>query len=709
MQKIFKTYCTLRENGFSASLGIISYFIWATAVPLQTCGQQPPPLEIDIDKTIQALLPVTTEDVDFTDLYETLLQLHTHPLDLNTATRDELSALYILSDTHIKAFLDYRAKLGPLLSLYELQAVPEFDLATIYQLLPFVTVQSRALPLREALKSPTQHFLMLRTSRLLEQQKGFSATDSLSRSLTRYQGNSLYAYLRYRYAQSGSYSLGISFEKDAGEKWWQWAPKRHIFGADFTSFHAQILNRGRFKNIIIGDFQLQAGQGLVFAAGFSLGKGTEVIRAAYRSTLGLKPYTSSIEANYFRGVAATYRIAKQISITTFYSQTRRDASMDESTDTSDELLVSSLLLSGYHRTPAERQKQGIIPERNVGFHALYKTDAQAGQVGVTVLYTDYGYSLQKKDVPYNRFEFTGKKNLVTGLHGDYRWKNFLFFGEAARSLNGGLGGIGGLITGLGKKLDFTMLVRYYAKDFHTLYGNAIAEATRPINEAGSYWGLRYVPNRQWQLSGYYDFFKFPWLKFQINAPSTGHDFLFHLLYKPNKRFNAYSLFHEKHKSRNRTEAQLPMPPVEQTIKRTLAINLEYDVPLKYAVRLRLQYGDFAYENGATSKGVAAVQDVTWRKKKIELSGRLAFFSTNNYESRQYVYEKDVLYAFSIPAYYDTGTRHYLMVRYNWNKNMKIWLRWSQTRYAKLELISSGLNEIAGNKRSEVKMQLWYQF
>jgi hypothetical protein len=96
-------------------------------------------------------------------------------------------------------------------------------------------------------------------------------------------------------------------------------------------------------------------------------------------------------------------------------------------------------------------------------------------------------------------------------------------------------------------------------------------------------------------------------------------------------------------------------------------------------------------------------------QKSSFSGRLAFFKTDDYDSRQYAYEKDMLYAFSIPAYYDTGTRHYLMARYNLTKDLKMWLRWSQTRYAKLDKISSGLNEINGNKRSEIKAQVMYQF
>jgi len=674
-----------------------------------TIAQAPPKQEIDINQFTQNLFPAPSEDADYENLYESLFQLYVNPLDLNSVTSDELAATFILSDIQIKSFFAHREKLGPFISLYELQAIPHFDLATIYKLIPFVTVEPGLPSARETLKNPTQHFLMLRSGKLLEQQKGFSEIDTSSRSTTRYQGKALYGYLRYRYARTGSYSFGVSLEKDSGEKWWEWKPKRQIFGADFSSFHAQIMNRGKLKNLIIGDFQMQAGQGLIMAAGFSLGKGSEVIRTTYRSTLGLRPYTSVLEANFFRGIAATYAFNKHIDITTFISRTRRDASLDNISDDPDGQIISSLLISGYHRTVTERGKHGIIPEQNIGFHALYKMPSQRGQLGLTLLNTSFSSHLKKKDEAYNRFEFEGKQNLTVGLHGDYRWQNFHLFGEGARSQSGGIGALGGFIAGLGKTLDFTLLLRHYDRDFHTFYGNSISEATRPINETGSYWGLRYSKNRRWQFSAFYDSFRFPWLKYQINAPSDGHDFYLHVLWKPNKRFNAYALFHEKHKQHNLPDANLAISPVVTTVRRTAMINVEYEVPLRFSIRTRLQGGDFYYEGNSRSSGLTILQDVTWHFSKLELSARIAFFATDNYDSRQYVYEKDMLYAFSLPAYYDWGTRHYLMARYNLAKQIKLWLRWSQTRYTNLEAISSGLNEIKGKTRSELKAQLMYQF
>jgi len=671
-------------------------------------AQAPPRREIDIQQFVQELFPVPSEDINYNDLFEALFQLYANPRDLNTATRDELAATYILSQSQLDAFIDYRTQLGPLLSLYELQAIPGFDLPTIQRLLPFVTVQTQRLSLRESLQNPTQHFLILRSERLLEQQRGFSEIDTTSRSRTRYAGDPYQVYARYRYSRIGAFSFGFTAEKDAGEVL-AWRPERQVFGGDFTSFHAQIMNRGRLKNLIIGDFQMQAGQGVVMAAGFALGKGTETILTTYRSTLGLRPYTSVLEAGFFRGAAATVNLRKNLDVTLFGSATRRDASLSDGPDGPDGTRVASLLISGLHRTPSERDKQGIIPEKNVGLHALYTFPKQSGKIGLTALYTGFEGSLQRRDLPYNKFEFAGNQNLTVGVHGDYHWRNVHLFGEGARSQSGGLGGVGGLIATLSKALDFTFQLRHYDRDFHTFYGNSISEGSRPINESGAYWGLRYKPNRRWQISGFYDRFRFPWLRFQVNAPSDGNDRLLNVRYTPNKRFTAFALFHEEHKMRNLPDQNIPLPDITTTIRRTAVLQAEYDLPLKFAVRTRLQGGDFSFVGTSRSRGFTVIQDVTWRFSKLELSGRVAYFATDNYDSRQYVYEKDVLYAFSIPAYYDRGTRHYVMLRYAMTRNLRIWLRWSQTRFTNTELISSGLNEIQGNTRSEAKAQVMWSF
>src|SRR5690606_4373626 len=136
----------------------------------------------------------------------------------------------------------------------------------------------------------------------------------------------------------------------------------------------------------------------------------------------------------------------------------------------------------------------------------------------------------------------------------------------------------------------------------------------------------------------------------------------------------------------------PNLPLVTSVRRVAIVNLEWDRPLKYQLRTRIQGGDFRYLGASPSRGFACVQDVTWRLRPVEISARIALFGTDSYDSRQYVFEKDVLYAFSLPSYYNLGTRHYLMVRYALTRQLRLWLRWAQTRYTDSDSIGSGLDE-----------------
>ncbi|WP_317171758.1 ComEA family DNA-binding protein [Spirosoma validum] len=115
----------------------------------------------DISRSIQDLFPVQTEGIDYESVYDALAQLYANPLDLNRATRDELAATYLLSERQLSSLATYRAEVGDLLSIYELQAVPDFDLPTIRRLLPFVTVGG-ASGLFGTLPTPTDNYLIVR-------------------------------------------------------------------------------------------------------------------------------------------------------------------------------------------------------------------------------------------------------------------------------------------------------------------------------------------------------------------------------------------------------------------------------------------------------------------------------------------------------------------------------------------------------------------
>jgi hypothetical protein len=168
----------------------------------------------DINQYLQDLFPVQTEGIDYQSIYDALAQLYANPLDLNSTSRDELAATYLLTERQLNSLLTYRADFGDLLSIYELQAVPDFDLPTIRRLLPFVTV-SGSPGLFGALTMPTDNFLIVRFEHLLEKQKGFTEAlpDKKGNLPTRYLGNAQQWYVRYRYSRPRAFSLGLTMEK----------------------------------------------------------------------------------------------------------------------------------------------------------------------------------------------------------------------------------------------------------------------------------------------------------------------------------------------------------------------------------------------------------------------------------------------------------------------------------------------------------------
>ncbi len=89
--------------------------------------------------------------------------------------------------------------------------------------------------------------------------------------------------------------------------------------------------------------------------------------------------------------------------------------------------------------------------------------------------------------------------------------------------------------------------------------------------------------------------------------------------------------------------------------------------------------------------------------------RLQYFETDDYNSRIYAYENDVLFSYSIPAFFDKGYRYYININYDFKKKLSFWLRWTQTIYHDQTSIGSGLDEIPGNHKSEIKLQAAWSF
>jgi hypothetical protein len=698
-----------------------SFFIPHSA-QAQDYVRRPP----DLDRLTQELFAeIQSDEVPYEDLYETLLQYYQTPINLNTATREELRSLLLLNENQITTLLNHRQANGDLLSVYELQSIEGYDLRTIQRILPFVSVQSSNAnssrgTLWQRIAREDNNALYLRYERVLQQRQGYTPpTLYQGQPTTRYLGSADKMLIRYRVSHTKDFSLGFSLEKDAGEQL-IWNPKNGQFGADYVSAHLLIQERGKLKALALGDYQLQFGQGLLLSSGLGVGKGAETITTLRRSSVGVRAYSSLLENTFFRGGAATYQVAPTVQATAFVSHKNVDANLQQSLDSLAQFdeFTSGLLYTGFHRTASELANRHQLAETVGGGNATYTSRSGNLAIGATGVFTHYGTAILKRPEPYNRFEFSGQENLALSLNYSYVYRNFLLFGETARSSGGGLGTVNGLLASLGTNVDAALLVRHYDADFHTLYGNAFSENTRNINETGVYLGLKVRPVAKWEMSAYYDQFRFPWLRYRASAPTDGHDALVRLAYSPTKTSLLYVQLRQRLKPRDLSSDELTaldparaLPLPGEQLRQSILLYYNTALSPQLELRTRMQALRLRDDTGlAWRRGYVLAQDVGYQfNRTLKLTARYSIFDADDYDSRQYIYEQDVLLAVSVPALYGQGTRVYGLAEIRLNRSLTLWLRYAETRYRHQDVVGSGLESIQGSLRSEVKAQLRVKF
>jgi hypothetical protein len=219
------------------------------------------------------------------------------------------------------------------------------------------------------------------------------------------------------------------------------------------------------------------------------------------------------------------------------------------------------------------------------------------------------------------------------------------------------------------------------------------------------------PHSFWRIDAYVDFYTFPWLKFQVDAPSTGTDYMAQATYKPNKQLEIYSRYRWESKAKNYNPLDATVSPVIFKPRQNFRTQINYRINPELVFRNRVELVWYDRNGGGKQNGFLAFTDLLYKPmmKKYAANIRLQYFETDGYDSRLYAYENDVLYSYSIPVFYEKGYRYYFNLNYDITKKLTCWFRWAQTIYKGASTVGSGLDEIPGNKKTEVKVQLQYIF
>ena len=438
-------------------------------------------------------------------------------------------------------------------------------------------------------------------------------------------GDPVYAQARYRFDYKRRVVFGAQLQRPVGGlaqdlRWGAYLQLRDI--------------APHLHSVVGGNFQASFGQGLVLAPVFHSGKSMYVLSIGQQRE-ALR-YYGSADGEGLHGAGATIRWE-------WGKQTRLDVSalysLNHANDSTWRHVVGANLCLRHKRL--EVQLSGIESIWSDSIHPY-------------------------RDAKYNRHYFRGRNQAVLGASVRYNYGWFDAFAEVAVSQNRqwGVGVIAGSRFYPTSGVSLIALYRYYSPWFDNPLGYAFSETSRINDENGGYIGFEVTRLKNWRFTGYGDVFYFSGYKYGLgdDTCTVGYDALAEVQY------------------------------IRQTWRIGLRARARKKGPSStYSLRAMFdwQQGGWSLRTTADANylptyGISLAQDVGYSFSAVPLSlrVRLQGFDAREWANRVYLYEHDVLYAFSNPATYGLGGRAYLIVRWQIIKQLALYLRVSETVYAK---------------------------
>lgn len=678
---------------------------------------------------VERLAEDSDEDADYEDLLEHYIFFCENPINLNSDDIERLLELRLINVFQYEELQKYRRYYGDFLFFDELEMVEGFDEQTLAIIAPIVYVgkdNSRDKITLSKMARYGKHQILGRYEQILERQQGYEPiSDSalLAKPNSHFLGSPQRYQLKYTYNYRDRIRAGLVLEKDPGEMFFTdhvsdtikaLLGSQYHRGFDFVGGYLYARDLGIVKTAILGDYQIAWGQGLTMWSGLNFGKvvtGSSVMKQGR----GITPKGSASEYSFMRGVAVTLG-GGPFSGTVFYSNHMVDANVTV-TDSLDEAeYISNLQETGYHRTIGELLDRHIIRQQVVGGHLSYAVSHF--EIGYTIHHTWLSAALVTNPSNYNQFYFQGRQLTNQGVDFKYIKGKFAFFGEGAISHNPNpvvltgttpldrFAGLVGMTVKPAGYLNFTLMYRDYGKAYQNLFSNAFGEGSRNQGQRGFYLGVEVAPAPYWNLMAYADHFRFTWLTSQVYSPSWGHDYYLRLSHSFNRRTAAYLQIRSKTKMKNSADDMtFSYYPIYYT-KNSIRFNINYGFANGLVFTNKAEYAHYRNDDGSNSQGFFICQDIAYKpeNKPFSITFRYALFNTEDYDSRVYAYENDILYSFSVPALYGKGMRVYLLGKWKPVSNLTLYARIGSTIYTDRDEISSGPTLIEGNHKTDLKVE-----
>lgn len=639
------------------------------------------------------------------NLFEELSDLKENPLNINSATKEQLERFPFLNSQLIENILYYLYKYGAMVSINELMVVEDMDLATFRLLKPFITCQ----PLEEKTHTPTlksilkygKQELSARMDIPLYTRAGYQpfTSDYIKENPNKcYLGPSFYHNLRYKFRYTDKVYIGFTAEKDPGEPFFAGNNKK---GYDYYSPYFYIRDFGKIRALALGNYRLNYGYGLVMNTDFNMGKTTALNTLLNRES-GIKKHSSTDEYNYFQGIAGSIQLSEHFTADAFYSYRQMDGIVDNR-------FITSLKEDGYHRIPRDYEKKNSLTNQLIGSNIQY--NGKNFELGLTAVYNFFNKVLNPTYRPYNKYYPRGSDFFNLGANYKFFLKKLTWMGEVAMDKDRRMAALNTLRYRPKANFQLIAMHRFYDVAYQSMYARSVGEGSIVQNESGFYLGMEADELWYFKLTAYIDFFYFPWKKYQMTKNGTrGIDGVIQLDYSPTHELDMFIRYRYKNKFKDYNPAEgdkITVPYIQQKGRYQLTYSPNDELVLKTTADVVYN----AYQHKDPSKGFLIKQSIGYKfpKLPLQLDASVAWFKTDDYASRITVYEKSLLYSFSMPSFYGEGERFSFNTRYELNKQIVLQGKYACTHYRDREVISSGLEQIEGNLKSDLYFQVQFKF
>lgn len=627
------------------------------------------------------------------DLYDRLCELETSPINLNTATDDDIRQLAFLSSAQQEELTAYLDRCRPLHSLGELSMISSLDPIRLQLLRNFVVIggdhDDASFPSLSSIAKYGKNELVA-AARV----PFYSRADDRNG----YLGYKYKHWLRYRFNYGQYVRLGITGTQDAGEPFFAHG---NGMGYDHYAYYLMVQRLGPVKALALGQYKLRMGLGLVMNTGFTLGKTSSLVMSAPSNNIS--PNSSRSEAYYLQGGAMTLALGKHLNLTTFFSYRKIDATLN------DDGTIKTILKTGYHRTVNEMQRKHNASQLATGASIGWRSGGW--HTALNGIMTSFNRELSPNTSQIFRRYSPAGKHFYNGSI-DYGFINHRITanGETAINNDGAIATLNTISLKTSPSLTLTAIQRFYSYRYYSLFSSSFSDGGNIQNESGMYLGMAWVPMAQLSVLAYADYAYFPWARYTATGSSHSWDFLTQASYNLSQRLSLNARYRLRLKQENHTDDMANTVLTDKTEHRArlaLAYSNSHWTLRTQADAAYIVFPGITDDNH--SLGGMLTQTVGYQQGAISIAGSIGIFSTHDYDSRLYAYERSTLYTFSFPMFYGEGMRATLFARGNIGKQLILICKIGTTKYFDRDHISSAYQQINKSIQTDMDLQLKWKF